>query len=1483
MKYTNHLLFIALLGLSGCFETSHEIQVCIGEHCTSEPEGENNGQGGGTPSPPPDLKEYSATLVTADIAIYGDVFCNGQQIAKDGTFRVNENEVFNCQFGNINLAEFTAPPSVIANNSSPVLAQLSDLSTSFDLEAEHGKNVTAVLQSIDSCLNEKAICLKEINSFDIQDIFAQLDNNAAVNDFLAVKNEEATDDVGHAPSSHIDNDLVPAITPGASNNLNSSFVSANAEASLAYQPEGAEKVLTKAILTDANEVPLVGIDFYSENAIGRTDENGAFEFLWGDELTFGISTFSFGSLKGNQLQIKLSDVSTNPTVQSNIQSLLLRYIPRQDERLTVPEKVRNVFSNYPNSINTLINLSLPNGGMIAGTQFATPDEFKAQFEVGQTKTIDEQLQLPGIIGRQYPQMYFVSTKTGEVTQALTQIFNGVSLFHIFNDNQGYYGATGYSRGMRALNLSNRAFPIMMPRVDINYRIPFGEPMAWTREGKPYIVKSPGVVMPPVPKVSKDNAVFGFPFVTAGRIGNGKIVYMGNNMYPSILSCPDTYWGSRYLSINSQEKRCALSEGVPLALDDKGSMKRYFTNLFTWLSPQYAAANSSVGTNITKGMAAVAYREGGLAYDFFVHPSYSFANTIELTSGGYASLEPANMPILLLQAYETQSLHFTQTGTTGTVEANISKPKLTEDDITALIQYVSKGGNIIFMEAISPLNPAPIARLVDAAGFSVGGQNMTPTNQLYCGSSYYCQAPSPNLSVRGEFDIVVIQQMGDVNAKPPYTVGDDGEVTWVPPADMPPFIIPSYEVKELDANSQETGKVQKKQALISVKNASEKDAAIKELQRYFPNTQLCENAYEYEINCIEVRKGNQITMLGAYGRRIFDRYQVSPDVITSMIKSANLGGNLEALYRHELYYRSRGRLGERLSSADLNQRFDSLSVWFWNDNQYVYDPDLLDDELGFKQVATFLNCYTNNRHQASEAVACHTELKNQLIEQGMIYGEGELAGQLNPSYPLNYMEKPLTRIMLGRSYWDLDIKVDVSAYPGRYQGSLSSGQAVIKTGGTAVIGTANNNQATGFWAPQLSPVRVQGGVPATITVMMADDLTSLPKHELALNRPPRMQKTFSHDGSFTEFIVPYGGLISIQPNAPAGAVQSTATFSLSGVGKAPFWQEGLWVHGIEQTAPMAIIDTGSMLYVTASNNLKQTDLTQFANDINRFTEAANDFYGRDETTPTGLHRKFTYPALAGFRHRFFNDVQISIGAAHSGYPVMNTGFTPNASEVPTNPVDDWLLWHEFGHNFASAPFSIQGSTEVSNNLLGLYMQELKGRNPAPEMDRIRTSIQKAPLWLRDNHQHAWSHGNAAMRLVMFGQLKVWAESAFNIDAWYANSLVKPAIYNEDQGWNLFKLMHRKARGDNIGDKGINYCNANDTQLAPSDLLLVCTSYISGYDLSDFFIAWMPGEGSSTSPDGVKQYFGGITSAGLNTVKTLNLKKPLLDPLSINKLP
>ncbi|GAK84495.1 accessory colonization factor AcfD precursor [Vibrio ponticus] len=538
-------------------------------------------------TPPTDIIPsitYTATLKAGLKALSGDVYCNGMQMSS-GTFTVKQGESFSCTLGSVTLGDFTAPfPSSRAMRVANEIAE-----TDFHLST----HATSVVQAISTCdSNPEQVCLSEWDALEIEVTFQVLNTEensdvieAAVNAFLATKSEESTDEVGKAPSSHNDDKVVPVVDPDAQSDLNSNFVSANAEASYGYKPSADAQVETISILTDANGTPIAGMSFFSANSVGVTDENGAFEYKWGDALTFGIDTFEFGTVTGNKIEYKLTDVSDNPVVKANIQSLLERYAEANANTLVITDTIQETFALYPNVINELINLSLPNGGTIEGTNFELPREFELQFEQGLTNVIDEQLRQPAMAfyARSLPTP--ISMDSGQyVTQSLKQIFAGVSTFHVFNDTRSFYGASGYTRGMRALNLSNRAFPVAMPRTDKNRELFYGEAQAWTREGRPYVAEWPGIEnMPAIPLVNGDNATYGFPFVTAGEIGKGKVVFMGNVMYPSILSCPDNYWNNRSVAIDSQNKTCTSSQIENSNHTDNGSMKRFFANLFQWFN------------------------------------------------------------------------------------------------------------------------------------------------------------------------------------------------------------------------------------------------------------------------------------------------------------------------------------------------------------------------------------------------------------------------------------------------------------------------------------------------------------------------------------------------------------------------------------------------------------------------------------------------------------------------------------------------------------------------------------------------------------------------------------------------------------------------------------------------------------------------------------------------------------------------------------
>ncbi|MCV5886900.1 hypothetical protein OFN71_27175, partial [Escherichia coli] len=82
--------------------------------------------------------------------------------------------------------------------------------------------------------------------------------------------------------------------------------------------------------------------------------------------------------------------------------------------------------------------------------------------------------------------------------------------------------------------------------------------------------------------------------------------------------------------------------------------------------------------------------------------------------------------------------------------------------------------------------------------------------------------------------------------------------------------------------------------------------------------------------------------------------------------------------------------------------------------------------------------------------------------------------------------------------------------------------------------AGNMQSTGLWAPAQKEVTIESkaNVPVTVTVALADDLTGREKHEVALNRPPKVTKTYELKANGeVKFTVPYGGLIYIKGNSP----------------------------------------------------------------------------------------------------------------------------------------------------------------------------------------------------------------------------------------------------------------------------------------------------------------------------------------------------------------
>ena len=1456
--------------------------------------------------PDPDKPDILPPVVDPDVipsatgvfSLNGDMNFGASVICNDSPatdFVIKHGDTIVCSFENIELATFTDVQLQTTKSGSKEKIKLLTLAESDRFVAFTDDERISAIANTQALLNKMTVESGNVIDFKLSALdqlrFDNFYNSADIllptaefSALISDKLDESTE-TDSKPSTH-EPESQPVVSPGTSNDLNSGFVSANAEQNLSYQPT--KVILTEGFLHDLDGQPIVGVDYYSPSGRGQTDAEGKFSFSWGESVAFGIDTFELGELKANKTQFTVTDLAEGHAGR-NIARLLQRYSDATDH-IQISERVHNEFAKYPNVINEALNIELSESVKLndgTGNEELVAGEFDKQFESGLAQQIDS-----AICGETcksnllFSPLSFPRTATvpeqniqadinklwGAGADAVTAGWKPVNKFHVFTDSTWFYGSSGGARGQSSINISNRAFPILMARNDNNYWIKFGDKKAWDEKSLAYITEAPSKVVPE--NVGAETATFNLPFISIGELGTGKVMMVGHNRYNSILVCPDNYSWDGSVDNNGV---CSQRDADSM---DNPDMGNFFTNTFRYLlgeSYSNSAAPITVGTNISHVYFRQAGQQLGRSAEFKADKRFNL--NIEQVAD-FSSVDPETMPLVILNGYEFNAI--TSDYTIPTI-ADISTPKLTEQDVSGLLSYVERGGNILIMESIASQPKDDFARLLDGAGLALNGHSVINSGP---------NGSPDRVREQREHGFWIIERYAAIQGednKPalPYTINADGSVNWDFITNNKPDDKPKLEVAKKTITNDDGTNVELLAFIDTYnKELSQIDIEKQQLLDEFGYPECKLGDYHYEVNCLEYRPGTGIATDGGMYTPRYQELDLNEATAKAMVKAADLGTNIERLYQHELYFRTQGHQGERLNSVDLNRIYQNMTVWLWNDLDYRYESGLNNDELGFKRFTEFLNCYGDT---ADSQTACSAELGQSLVDNNMVYGansdvNAEYQGWMNPSYPLNYMEKPLTRLMLGRSYFDLDIKADIRQYPGEAKGS-SSANVDVDLSSNTVAWYAGNRQSTGQWAVAHQPftISVQGNSnPVTVTVALADDLTGREKHELGLQRPPRVSKSFTLPAGGSEtFTAPYGGLIYVSGNETGNV-----TVNLNGTVAAPWYKDNAWVNPQDSVAPIGEIESNSFIYTAASKNLQASNYDgspqQFAQELDIFAEDLNDFYARDEVG-TGHHRKVTDTTLPNNKHHVVNDVAISIGAAHSGYPVMNISFESSSSDIKMSPLNSWLLWHEVGHNAAEAPFSVEGSTEVTNNILALYMQD----KHLGKMARVEQDIRMAPAFVNLETPNAWAAGGNGERLVMFAQLKEWAETEFDITKAITGKL--PSYYVTDvngmKGWNLFKLMHRLKRGgleENMQLPAPNACQSTQG-LSQGDQLMVCASYAAQTDLSGFFSAWSPGSKAYMIPGATEpSYEGGVTDAGRAAVKALNLEAPKHDPLQINSV-
>ncbi|WP_300598569.1 M60 family metallopeptidase [Niabella sp.] len=257
-------------------------------------------------------------------------------------------------------------------------------------------------------------------------------------------------------------------------------------------------------------------------------------------------------------------------------------------------------------------------------------------------------------------------------------------------------------------------------------------------------------------------------------------------------------------------------------------------------------------------------------------------------------------------------------------------------------------------------------------------------------------------------------------------------------------------------------------------------------------------------------------------------------------------------------------------------------------------------------------------------------------------------------------------------------------------------------------------STGMWAPagELITVEVPDGIYGLEAQIGShtDNLTGkadLKRDPLIYNR----KQLFPGKNYLRNL---YGGLIYIIPAKPTGAI---VPVTFSGTAKSASFFLGKttdaeWKELARKTSvPFFELVGGRIVFTLETAKLAQAPISSPTELMTLWDKTIKevywDWYGLIEGNPDVKNR-------APFNQwRVVHDVQPSVGAQHSGFPVvaMNTmNYFKQAVTPDLVRTSNWGTFHEQGHNMQmGSTWSFSGNGEVSNNLFSFKNAQVN--NPA----------------------------------------------------------------------------------------------------------------------------------------------------------------------------
>ena len=232
--------------------------------------------------------------------------------------------------------------------------------------------------------------------------------------------------------------------------------------------------------------------------------------------------------------------------------------------------------------------------------------------------------------------------------------------------------------------------------------------------------------------------------------------------------------------------------------------------------------------------------------------------------------------------------------------------------------------------------------------------------------------------------------------------------------------------------------------------------------------------------------------------------------------------------------------------------------------------------------------------------------------------------------------------------------------------------------------------------------------------------------------------------------PYGGPVILVSDA---SVNKTITVEVANAVQAPYFKSGVtteaeWLARRTIGAPYAEIEGDLAIIHVPTSEISTVSYADIQNVAAYYTQMV-----RYHNALSGLSDDAALPHQSPQgKHRHVEDIQITAGWGHSGFPAMYyNAWQIGVPEVSVYRSAAWGVYHELGHNYQMGAWSGVYGGETTVNLWSLYAQEAFFGN-----SRIvdENSYAKAIAILNDNTKpNKWASAGPFEQLVFLEQIRL----------------------------------------------------------------------------------------------------------------------------------